>query len=177
MFINLWCCSFDNALVRTSATMCSVGQYSNRTSPFSTRFRTKWCTSMCFVRAWWVGFLVNDIAPWLSHRITIIFFSSVYPISIINFVIHMASFVACMFAMYSASMVDNAIVCYSKKWLPLRSWKQTLWWTSYLQDHHPNPHLNIQELPWMVLHRIVISFATYLANIERFFWRPSNAPC
>jgi len=111
MFINLWCHSLDNALVRTSATMCSIGQYSNRTSPFSTRFQTKWCsTSMCFVRAWWVGFLVNDIAPWLSHQITIIFFSSMYPKSIINFVIHMAFFVACVFAMYSASMVDNAIV-------------------------------------------------------------------
>ncbi len=30
--------------------------------------------------------------------------------SIINFVIHMASFVACMFAMYFASVADNAIV-------------------------------------------------------------------
>ncbi len=111
MFINLWCRFLDNALVRTSATMCSVGQYSNQTSPFSTRSQTKWCcTLMCFVRAWWVGFLVNDIAPWLSHRITIIFFSSMYPKSIINFVIHMASFVTCVFAMYSASVVDNAIV-------------------------------------------------------------------
>ncbi len=104
MFINLWCCYLDNALVRTSATMCSIGQYSNQTSPFSTHSRTKWCcTSMCFVRAWWVGFLVNEFAPWLSHRITIAFFSSMYPKSIINFVIHMASFVACVFAMYSAS--------------------------------------------------------------------------
>jgi len=111
MFINLWCRSFDNALVRTSTTMCSVGQYSNWTSPFSTRSWTKWCyTSMCFVCAWWVGFLVNDIAPWLSHQITIIFFSSMYHKSIINFVIHMASFVACVFAMYSAFVVDNAIV-------------------------------------------------------------------
>jgi len=30
--------------------------------------------------------------------------------SIINFVIHMASSVACVFAMYFTSMVDNAIV-------------------------------------------------------------------
>ncbi len=35
-----------------------------------------------------------------------------YPKSIINFVIHMASFVACVFAMYSASVVDNVIVRY-----------------------------------------------------------------
>ncbi len=33
-----------------------------------------------------------------------------YPKSIINFVIHMAYFVACVFAMYSASVVDNVIV-------------------------------------------------------------------
>jgi hypothetical protein len=33
-----------------------------------------------------------------------------YPKSIINFVIHMASFVACVFAMYFASVVENAIV-------------------------------------------------------------------
>ncbi len=91
--------------------MCSIGQYSKRTSPFSIRFWTKWCyTSMCFVRAWWVGFFVNDIAFWLLHQITITFFSSMYPKSIINFVIHMVSFVACVFAMYSASVVDNVIV-------------------------------------------------------------------
>ncbi len=65
---------------------------------------------MCFVRAWWVGFLVNDIALWLSHQITIAFFSSMYFKSMTNFIIHMASFVACMFAMYSASVVDNAII-------------------------------------------------------------------
>ncbi len=112
-FINLWCRSLDNALVRISATMCSIGQYSNRTSPFSTRFQTKWCcTSMCFVRAWWVGFLVNDIAPWLLHRINITFFSFMHHKSIINFIIHLASFVTCVFAMYFASVVDNAIVGY-----------------------------------------------------------------
>jgi len=111
MFINLWCHFLDNVLVTTSATMCSVGQYSNQTSPFSTCSWAKWCcTSMCLVHAWWVGFLVNDIAPWLSHRITITFFSSMYPKSIINFVIHMAYFVACVFTMYSTSVVDNVIV-------------------------------------------------------------------
>jgi hypothetical protein len=74
--------------VRTSTTMCFVGQYSNQISPFSTHFRRKWCcTSMRFVRAWWVGFFINDIAPWLSHQITITFFSSMYPKSIINFVV------------------------------------------------------------------------------------------
>jgi carbon starvation protein CstA len=54
-----------------------------------------------------VGFFVNDIAPWLSHRITIAFFSFMYPNSFMSFVIHMASLVL---AMYSASVVDKAIV-------------------------------------------------------------------
>jgi len=57
-----------------------------------------------------VGFFINDIAPWLSHRITIVFFSFMYPNSFMNFVIHMASLVACVLAMYSASVVDKAIV-------------------------------------------------------------------
>ncbi len=35
-----------------------------------------------------------------------------YPKSIINFFIHMASFVACVFALYSAFVVDNVIVGY-----------------------------------------------------------------
>jgi hypothetical protein len=111
MIINLLCSSFDNALVSTSATMSSVEQYSNVTSPFSTRSWTKWCyTSMSFLRACWVGFFINYIAPWLSHRITITFFSFIYPNSFMNFVIHMAFLVACILAMYSASVVDKAIV-------------------------------------------------------------------
>ncbi len=65
---------------------------------------------MCFVQACCVGFFINDIAPWLSHRITIPFFSFMYPNSFMSFVIHMASLVACVLAMYSASVVDKAIV-------------------------------------------------------------------
>jgi hypothetical protein len=65
---------------------------------------------MCFVRACCVGFLINDITPWLSHRITIAFFSFMYPNSFMNFAIHMAYLVACVFAMYSTSVVDRAIV-------------------------------------------------------------------
>jgi hypothetical protein len=66
--INLLCCYFDNALVSTSTTMSSIEQYLNMSLPFSTHFWTKWCsTSRWFVRTCWVGFFVNDIAPWLSH--------------------------------------------------------------------------------------------------------------
>jgi hypothetical protein len=59
-----------------------------------------------------VGFFVNDIAPWLSHRITIAFFSFMYPNSFMSFVIHMVSLVACVLAMYSALVVDKTIVGY-----------------------------------------------------------------
>jgi len=111
MIINLLCCSFGNALVNTSTTMSFVEQYSNMISPFSTCFRTKWCwISMCFVQTCWVGFFVNDIAPWLSHRITIGFFSFMYPNSFMNFVIHMVSLVVCVLAMYSISIVNKVIV-------------------------------------------------------------------
>ncbi len=67
---------------------------------------------MCFVRTCWVGLFVNDIALWLSHQITITFFSLIYPNFFMNFVIHMASLVACILAMYSASVIDKAIVGY-----------------------------------------------------------------
>ncbi len=65
---------------------------------------------MCFVRASCVRFFVNDIAPWLSHRITIAFFFFMYLNSFMSFVIHMASLVACLLAMYLALVVDRMIV-------------------------------------------------------------------
>jgi len=111
MVISLLCHSFDNALVSTSTTMSSVQQYSNIILRFSIRFRTKWCwTLMCFIRACWVGFFINDITPWLSHRITITFFSFIYPNSFISFVIHMASLVTCILTMYSALVIDKVIM-------------------------------------------------------------------
>ncbi len=61
-----------------------------------------------------------------------------YPKSIINFVIHMASFVACVFAMYSASVVDNAIIgCHLlfQEMAPPPIMKTNL--VVDLQDHHP----------------------------------------
>jgi hypothetical protein len=107
MVINLLCHFFGNALVSTSTTMSSVEQYSNMTLSFSIRFQTKWCyTLMCFVWACWVQLFVNDIAPWLSHWITIAFFSFMYPNSLMSFVIYMVSLVACVLAMYAASVSD-----------------------------------------------------------------------
>jgi hypothetical protein len=59
-----------------------------------------------------MGFFINDIAPWLSHQIIVTFFSFMYPNFLMNFVIHMASLVACVFAVYLALVVDKAIVGY-----------------------------------------------------------------
>ncbi len=61
---------------------------------------------MCFVQVC----CDDDIAPWLSHRITIAFFSFMYPNSFMSFVIHMASLVACILAMYSALVVNKTIL-------------------------------------------------------------------
>jgi len=111
MIINLLCCSFNNAFINTSTSMSSIEEYSNVTLPFSIRSWTKWCYPlMCFVRACWVGFFINDIAPWLSHRITIAFFSFMYPNSFMNFVIHLVSLVACVLAMYLASIINKSIM-------------------------------------------------------------------
>ncbi len=96
--------------------MSPIEQYSNITSPFSIRSRTKWCyTSMCFVWACWVGFFVNDIAPWLSHRITITFFSFMYLNSFMSFIIHMASLVKhTTFVMF---LLVNTIVPFHEPWI------------------------------------------------------------
>jgi hypothetical protein len=79
----------------------------------------------------------------------------------------MVSFVAYVFAMYFASVVDNAIV--GCRLLLQEMAPPPIMKTNPVVDLlYPNPHHNIQVFPWMVFHRIVISFATYLANIERF---------
>jgi hypothetical protein len=65
---------------------------------------------MCFLQTCYVGFFVNDITRWLSHWITIAFFFFMYPNSLMSFVIHMASLVACVLAMYSALVVDKMIM-------------------------------------------------------------------
>jgi hypothetical protein len=83
----------------------------------------------------------------------------------------MASFVACVFAMYFASVVDNAIVrcrLLLQEMAPLSIMKTNPMVDLPFSRSPPQSASHIQELPWMLLHQIVISFATYLANIERF---------
>ncbi len=90
--------------------MCSVGQYSNRTSPFSTHSQTKWCcTSICYVRAWWVDFW--SMISHLDYRIespSLFFLPCILnPWSIL---LSIWFFLWLVFVMYSTSVVDNAIV-------------------------------------------------------------------
>jgi hypothetical protein len=59
-----------------------------------------------------VGFFVSDIAPWLSHQIIIAFFSFMYLKSFMNFVIHIASLVDYVLAMYLALVIGKTIMGY-----------------------------------------------------------------
>ncbi len=65
---------------------------------------------MCFVWTCWVGLFVNDIASWLSHRITIALFFFMYFDSFMSFVIDMVSLFTCVFTTYSPLVIDKVIV-------------------------------------------------------------------
>jgi len=94
-----------------SAIMSGLGQYSRITSSACTSSRTKWyCRPICFVRAWYFGFWANTRGPWLFPKSTAIcwiwlraptFFKSTGSYRI--------SLVACVMAIYSASVVERAI--------------------------------------------------------------------
>ena len=102
--------SLVSALVSTSASWWVVDISFNTTSPDSTRSRTKWCwMSMCFVRAWCIGFLANPIHPWLSSWMMVTPFWGC-PMSASKQQSQMASFVACVAAMYFTSIEDRATV-------------------------------------------------------------------
>ena len=102
--------SLVSALVSTSASWWEVGIGFNSTSPDLTRSCTKWCwMSMCFVLAWCMGFLASPIHLWLSLWITVAPFCG-WPMSASKHRSQMASFVACVAAMYSASVEDRATV-------------------------------------------------------------------
>ena len=102
--------SRTRALVMMLANCSFVEQCTNSTSPDSTFSRTKWCCiSMCFVCAWCIGFFANSIHPLLSSKIT------VAPLcrcssSDNNWWSQMASLVACVAAIYSASVDESATV-------------------------------------------------------------------
>jgi len=85
-----------------------------------------------------------------------------------------------MFAMYSASVVDNAIVgshLLFQEMAPLLIMQTNL--VVDLLSSRSLPQF-ASQYPSTSLDGVAlncISFATYVANIERFVSQPSNAPC
>src|SRR3954452_8718863 len=66
---------------------------------------------MCFVLAWWTGFFASAIADWLSSKMVVA--SLLWkPSSLRKVRSQMASFVACVRAIYSASVDDSATVAW-----------------------------------------------------------------
>ncbi len=104
--------SFSSAFVSLSATWSSVEMYFRSTVPAVCCSLTKWCyIAMCLVLAWNCGFFASAIAPWLSPKIMVALGSSS---SIRSWdrsdCSHIASIVAWVWAMYSASQVEKDTV-------------------------------------------------------------------
>ena len=104
------CLTFGSAVVRTSASMCSVLTYVISTSLRAMRSRAKWyMTSMCLERMEVIGFFSSLMAPWLSALMTMApLVTCRSPNSVHS---HSASRIAAAAAMYSASVVETATVC------------------------------------------------------------------
>ena len=81
------------------------------TTLFSIFFVIKWyCTPICFDLSWLVRFLASVIEPWLLHMM-VVASSCIQPTSFIRCLSKMASLVHWFMAMYTASIVDCAIIC------------------------------------------------------------------
>ena len=64
---NLVCLARGCVFVNLFASISSVGFYSSAITSPSTFSRKKWnLMSMCFVLAWYIGFLSSAMHPWLS---------------------------------------------------------------------------------------------------------------
>jgi hypothetical protein len=102
------CLLQTSPLVRTSAVCLSVGVYSRQISSPSTLCLKKWCrTSMCLVRSWNSELCAIAIADWLSTWSTV-GESRSKPSLMSNRLNQTTSFVVCMAAMYSASVLERA---------------------------------------------------------------------
>ena len=112
--LNPSCISLAKAFAKMSTTINCVGQCSNSTILFSIFYLIKWCcTSICFDLFWLVGFLDNVIEPWLLHMM-VVASSCTQPSSSINCPSQIPSLVQQFMAMYSASIVDCATICFYK---------------------------------------------------------------
>ena len=111
--LSSWNFILQRALVKMSASWFSVRI--NTISMFlsSIHCRMKWyLLSICLVRLWWTGFLLNVIADWLSTISFTPFCSSCFN-SLISRFIQRAWHAAPVAAMYSASHEDRAtMLCF-----------------------------------------------------------------
>ena len=100
--------TLSSAFVNTSATWSWEVIFCKITSPLSTLSRTKcWCTAMCFIVLWCIGFLDIPIHPVLSSWMIVGPFCE-YPNSLMRRRSQTASLAAWLAAMYSASVDEVA---------------------------------------------------------------------
>jgi hypothetical protein len=95
--------------VNPSAICSAVGTYFNSTIPASwtSPCHLRWM-SMCFVREWYCGFEDRAIAPWLSPQMIVAALPWPEFSSLSNRLSHIASLVACVCPINSASQVERA---------------------------------------------------------------------
>jgi hypothetical protein len=68
--VHFECFSPGTGLVKASAAMSYVGQYSKATSLAATVSLTEWCWNLIyFLLLWWTGFFINAMLPSLSVKI------------------------------------------------------------------------------------------------------------
>ena len=99
--------TFVKMLDRFSA----VGMYVTKIFPSSTASQMKWYRrSICLVWEWYLLSFASAITPWLSQ---LIFIASTFApqISSTKLRSHSTSFTTCVCAMYSASVLDNTMIC------------------------------------------------------------------
>lgn len=99
-----------NCFVSMSAIMTSVGWYFKHTSPSYIFSQMKWCCiSISLVREWYVCIFASTILPWLSYMMDVVH-SCTNPLYTKSYLSQLASSVQWLVAMYSASVVDHAMV-------------------------------------------------------------------
>ena len=111
---NWWNFTFMSGLVNISAGFSSIGTYLTTIFLFLTASWMKWyCISMCLVWVWSLLSFNNVIGPWLSQlSMTKLFYLWT---SWTNVHKYITSFTAWVWAMYSASVLNNTVIyCFFK---------------------------------------------------------------
>ena len=155
--------NFASGLVKISDVLSSVGMYMTSIFLSSTASRMKWYRmSICLVRAWNLLSLDNAIAPWLLQLI--VNGASCKPrISFRKLRNHKASLAAWVCAIYSASVLDNAIMyCFFElqDTAPLPIWNEypeiecRCFWPAQSASQYPSTRVLVR--PPKVSHRSLV---------------------